>query len=215
MTKLCNKNYQSSFEKPEFFNSEHSGRWWPLSHVSNEQLVASVFLLIPTAGLLTCSRILGVRDKYVWGLIFMSHPELDHPQGSNWLRTRCPHLLCLQGIHPVGILLGFMLFSVAPWTAPVPCLDDNSVYMVLSIQPFNGAFIKCWVNCFHVLSECWHIKLWHGVLPLVWSASQNLASAVLLWLQQRLTVLPCLLLTPRTTAMESLCLTSLGWATGV
>lgn len=27
MTKLCNKNYQSSFEEPKFYNSEHSGRW--------------------------------------------------------------------------------------------------------------------------------------------------------------------------------------------
>ena len=73
---------------------------------------------------------------------------------------------------------------MAPWTAPVCCLDHNSVYAVLSVQPFNGAFIRCWINGFNVLSESWCVKLWHRVLSLVLSASQNLALTVLLWLQK-------------------------------
>lgn len=51
-------------------------------------------------------------------------------------------------------------------------------------QPFNGAFIRCWINCFSVLSESWRIKLWHRVLSTVLSTSQNLALTVLLWLQK-------------------------------
>jgi len=58
-------------------------------HVNCEESVASVFVLISVIGFLTCSRIHGVRDEYVWGFIFMSHPELDHPHSSNWLRTSC------------------------------------------------------------------------------------------------------------------------------
>lgn len=114
----------------------------------------------------------------------MSNPELGHHHSLNWLMTSC---LVLQAFiycaFKESILQGCFwaaCFSMAPWTAPVCCFEHNSVYAVLSVQPFNGAFIRCWINGLHVLSESWCVKLWHRVLSLVLSASQNLVLTVLL-----------------------------------
>lgn len=76
-------------------------------------------------------------------------------------------------------------FSMAPWTAPVRGFEHNSVYTVLSVQLFNGAFIRCWIIGLHVLSESWCVKLWHRVLCLVLSASQNLVLLTVLLLSTK------------------------------
>lgn len=77
-----------------------------------------------------------------------------------------PHLLCLQGIHPAGILLGCVLLhgslnSSCPLSWPQFC---SMLITMLSVQPFNGAFIRFWVNGFNVLSGSWRVKLWCEVL---------------------------------------------------
>lgn len=69
----------------------------------------------------------------------------------------------------------------SPW---LPEQLLSTVYAVLSVQPFNGAFIRCWINGVNVLSESWCVKLWHRVLSLVLSPSKNLAVTVLLWRQK-------------------------------
>lgn len=122
------------------------------------------------------------------GIQMYQSPKTGPSHNSDWLRVSCLVLQVL--VHCASeesVLWRFfwaVYFSLAPWTAPLGCLDQNSVYTVLSVQPFNGAFIRCWINGFNVLSESWHVKLWHKVFSLAFSASQNWALTVMLWLQK-------------------------------
>lgn len=113
-----------------------------------------------------------------------------------------------------SILQGFfwaVCFSLAPWTAPVRCLDHNSVYVVLSTCQW----------CFYKMLDKWfQCAFWKLMCKAV---MQSALSSIVCFPELSVN---CVTLTTKGwqccpvscsshTRLESSRLTSLGWATGL
>lgn len=215
MTKLCNKNCQSS---SEVFQQWAFTEVVASVHVNCEQLliVASVFVLISVAGLLTCSRTCGgwVGE----GINICESPRAGPSPQQQMAEDQLPcslstRLSCLQGIHPAGILLGCVHLHSSL---------NSSLPLSWSQRCTRGALCSTFQWCFYqMLDKRFQCALWKLTCEAV---TQTALSGTVCFPElsgncssdcRRLTALPCLAFIPRTVRTDSSRVTSPAFATGV